>query len=428
MLIERAAVLQEDQPGQPSPNRWMAAAALALAGLGGLAWGGPIMVRMIADVDFPFHIATAESFAATGQITMPHFLLQVLLGGVVATGLAMPRQAALVFFCALYAATAAVTCWYIARRSASAAGWIAGVLLAIAVLMSAPILPSGELELFLIGYFPPNVYHNPTMLVAKPFLVLSLASAVAALTRTGRATGRELFLLTAPVVLLGFAKPNYLGCLVPAVAAAAVWKLAAARRAGDLHGARGPAAAGVVSWPRVVAVCAAGVLTVAATLALYGTLAVGEGAGVTLAPLAVIGHYSPVDFDTIVGSLLASLAFPLVVTALWPQLAWRDAAMRVAWLGTFAGLLISYFLAEAGDRMYDGNFLWTGQMAVFVLFVASAAFVGANLAGRGRTSAPMALQLVRAVAIGAVLWLHVQSGIRHAEVKVEPSRWLAFWT
>jgi hypothetical protein len=129
-----------------------------------------------------------------------------------------------------------------------------------------------------------------------------------------------------------------------------------------------------------------------------------------------------VDAAAIARSLLASLAFPLAVAALWPRAAWRDPALRLAWGGTLVGLFISYFIAEAGDRLYDGNFLWTGQMAVFVLFVAAAAFVRGNLAGRN------GLLYARAAAVAIVLLLHVQAGIRHALVKLEPSAWLTFWT
>src|SRR5688572_17807687 len=149
--------------GPPRGRTSTVIAAVAIAGFAGLAWGGPIMARMIADVDFPFHIETAESFAASGRITMPHFLLQVLLGSVVASGVAPAQQAALIFFQATYAVTAALVCWYLigaggaggAGRASGAGKAVVGVLLALAVLMSAPILPRGEPDLYLIGYFPP---------------------------------------------------------------------------------------------------------------------------------------------------------------------------------------------------------------------------------------------------------------------------------
>jgi hypothetical protein len=416
----------------------MVTGAVAIAGLAGLAWGSPIMTRLISDVDFPFHIETAESFAATGRITMPHFLLQVLLGSVLATGVTSAR-AALVFFQALYALAAALICWYIVRRAgeaagagrASEAGGVAravkpaehvvyaigamlAVILAVAVLMSAPIFPRGELDLYLIGYFPANVYHNPTMVLARPLLVLALACAVAAVTRTGPLTMRELVLLTLPVVLLGLAKPNYLGCLAPAVVVAAIWKHVTAVGGND----------DAVSWARVGAVGGAAVSTVAAMWVLYRSLELGEGAGLTFAPLAVIGHYAEVDASSITRSIAGSLAFPLVMTVLWPLSVWRDAGMRIAWAGTVVGLFVSYFVAEAGSRLYDGNLLWTGQMAVFVLFVAAAAF----LLNRLTRTRLRAITLARALAASGVLILHVQSGVRHVGVKVELPTWLALWT
>ena len=85
------------------------------------------------------------------------------------------------------------------------------------LLLAGPILPGGEPSLYLIGYFPPNAFHNPTMLVAKPLLILVFACAVASVTRAGRPSWRELALIAVPVVLLGAAKPNYLGCVVPVV-------------------------------------------------------------------------------------------------------------------------------------------------------------------------------------------------------------------
>jgi hypothetical protein len=404
--------------GLPRPGLPVLVPAV-LAALGAIVWSAPVMTRMIADVDFPFHLATAEEFAATGRITMPHFLLQVTLGALAATRLfGSLQQAGIVYFTALYALTAAAACWYIARRTHGPGAGAAGLILGAAVLLAGPILPRGGEDLFLIGYFPPNAYHNPTMLVAKPLLVLTLMAGVAALTRTSRASRTELALLAAPVLLLGIAKPNYLGCLVPALAAVSAWN--ALRRQ-------------PVSWPRVAAVGGVATAALVVSFLLYRVLDVGAGAGIVVAPLAVIGHYADVGAGSIARALASSLAFPIVATMLWPVAAWRDAAMRLAWMGAAAGLVVSYGFAEAGPRMYDGNFLWTGQMAVFVLFVATAGFVAARWLDPpderdGRVDARIALGIGRAAAVGGVLWLHVTSGIRHVQIKVEAAQWLSFWT
>jgi len=411
-LSQPDVLLRRDVETRPAIGVGAKPAALAIgaAVLLGLAWGGPIVVRMISDGDFPFHLEAARQFAATGAVTVPHFLLQVLLGAVVATGwFTSAASAGVVFFCVLYAGTAGVICWYVARGSNGNGGLLGSVILTMAVLMSAPILPREEPSLYLIGYFPANAYHNPTMLLAKPLLVWALMCAIAAVTRLGRPAVREILVLTTPVVLLGLAKPNYLGCLVPVLVA---------------RGSLATALRRTVSWRRIIAVCAAAVATLAASYLLYRSDEMGFQSGVIFAPLAVIRLYAPADPLTIARSLAASLAFPLAVTVLWPRDAMRDVGMRLAWGGTLVGLFFSYFLAEGDGRLDHGNFLWTGQMAVFVLFVAAATFVRSRL----QVTSTSTIMFGRALAVGVVLLFHVESGIRHAAVKLDSSRWLTFWT
>ena len=383
--------------------------AVSIAGLLGAAWGAPIVTQMIGEGDFPFHLAAAEQFASDARITVPHFLLQVLLGTLLSAGwFASVEQAAVVLFTGLYAATAALMCWYIGRATASIATLGASVVLAIASLVAAPILPDGEPGLYLIGYFPPNAFHNPTMLVAKPLLILVFACAVASVTRTGQASWRELSLTAVSVILLGAAKPNYLGCVVPVVIVIAVWKHAAKRD---------------ISLARVAAICVPAMLTLGAGYALYRSQPLGEG-GVIVAPMRVVALYAPVDPQSIVRYVGASVAFPLAVVALWPRATWRMPSIRMAWATTIVGLLISYLLAEDGPRLDHGNFLWTGQMAVFVLFVVTAMFLNRQLLPAARSGWTAARVLLTA----GLLCLHVESGVRHVLTRVDSLHWLAFWT
>lgn len=382
------------------------AGTIGIAAILAVAWGGPMMGRMVHDGDFPFHIAAAEHFAQNGTVTMPHFLLQVLLGIVLATGaFASTATAAVVFFCGLYAAAGAAVCWFVARGGGSKGALAASVALTLAVLMAAPILPRGEPELFLIGYFPPNVYHNPTMLMAKPLLVFAFVCVLAALTRVGTLGALEAWSLAIPVVLLGLAKPNYLGCIVPVLVAGGAWSRLRGR---------------AVSWARIAVVCIAAVATLASTYLLYESRDLG---GVVFAPFQVIAVYAPVDALSIVRGLAGSLAFPLAVTLMWPRAAAADLTMRAAWGGTLVALFFSYFLAEGGVRLDHGNFLWTGQMGVFVLFLAAAAFVRRHL----HLSSPSAVMFGRMLAIGVILLFHVESGLRHAGLKMDVGQWLAFW-
>ena len=245
-------------------------------------------------------------------------------------------------------------------------------------------------------------------LLAKPLLILVLAGAVAAITRTGRPNWHELALIALPVVLLGAAKPNYLGSVVQVVLAMAAWNRAAKRD---------------VSWTRVASICVPAVLTLGASYALYRSLQPGSEGGVIVAPLRVLALYVPVDPRSIAGHVGASVAFPLAVLALWPRAAWNTPEIRFAWGATLVALLISFMLAENGPSLDHGNFLWTGQMAVFVLFVVSAMFVNHQLLPAARSG----WTATRALLTAGVLVLHVESGVRHVMTRVDSVQWLAFW-
>jgi hypothetical protein len=53
----------------------------------------------------------------------------------------------------------------------------------------------------------------------------------------------------------------------------------------------------------------------------------------------------------------------------------RDTSLQLAWLLFFAGACCTYLLAESGPRFLQGNFTWSGQITLFVLFVYSLFFL-----------------------------------------------------
>jgi hypothetical protein len=155
---------------------------------------------------------------------------------------------------------------------------------------------------------------------------------------------------------------------------------------------------------------------------IYRSGQLGFESSIIFAPFTVLGLHASSDPASIAGKLFASIVFPLVVVAMWPGASWRSPSMRLAW-GAFAiSLFFSYFIAESGTRLGDGNFVWSGHMAVFVLFVVSAAFVRAELA-----RARLWPGLMQGLIVAVVLAVHVESGIRHALVKLEAVQWARWW-
>lgn len=70
---------------------------------------------------------------------------------------------------------------------------------------------------------------------------------------------------------------------------------------------------------------------------------------------------------------LLSILLPLTVLLLYPRQALTTAAMQLAWLqfGLAAGY--SYLLAETNKTM-DGNFVWSGQIGTYLLYVYATVF------------------------------------------------------
>ena len=98
-----------------------------------------------------------------------------------------------------------------------------------------------------------------------------------------------------------------------------------------------------------------------------------EGAGVILAPFHMTGFFAPTDFVTLAWRLVASVLFPLAAVACFPSVR-ADRRVQIGWATFLIGAAFGYLLAEGG-RAGDGNFLWSGQLAAFVLFVATAVAV-----------------------------------------------------
>ena len=232
-----------------------------------------------------------------------------------------------------------------ARQTWAAAGW------ALALMLLAPITvftwPRHQLYL---GYIAPTVFHNPTIALLKPLAVAWFWSV------TGSRGGGARRTLTAGLLALAatLAKPSFTVAWLPALA---LW-LAFARRL--------PRA--IDTGAGVASLCVGG-----AVLALQAWARGSQPSLLVVAPLEVMGFYSArwqMPF-----LLLLSLAFPLcVLVARWPA-ARRDGPLMCAWLVFVVAAAYGYLLVEAEPNSGDGNWLWSGQVALFVLLAQTLLFL-----------------------------------------------------
>jgi hypothetical protein len=104
---------------------------------------------------------------------------------------------------------------------------------------------------------------------------------------------------------------------------------------------------------------------------------VGQDSGVRLAPFAVMtflqGALVSSDhvYPWLVAKFLLSILFPASVAICFFSQVRSDPRMVLAWLQFGVGVIFTYFLAEYPD-LSAANFIWSGHITLFVLFVVSA--------------------------------------------------------
>jgi hypothetical protein len=205
------------------------------------------------------------------------------------------------------------------------------------------------------GYIAPNVYHNPTILLLKPLAILQFFFSIEALL--GHKASRKVILLSALVSMAAlYAKPNLVICLLPAAAIFALVRLVKKQP---------------VNWSWLVF----GLVLPSLALLIWQfvlTFGPASESRVVFAPLQIMRSLS--DTSLIV-KLLLSMLFPLVITLLNLKDALKDPRMQLGWLSFLFGAVFTYFFAEVGPQSGAANFIWSGQITLFLLYVSSALFL-----------------------------------------------------
>ncbi len=214
---------------------------------------------------------------------------------------------------------------------------------------------------FMLGYFNPIVYHNPTIIALRLFAIpVSLLAARVFCERPFESMNQQIFLilLCAVLVLLAtLTKPSYTFVLLPGCCVYAVWRLLRWRH---------------INIPFLIfAICLPGVLMLGLMylLAYYGF---DDGSSLAIGAFTFMKLHIPTWRIPI--QLMLSLIFPAGLYLCYPIQARRDLYLNLSWLIFGVGAAVVYLLYETGPRLHHGNFLWSGYSAVFVLMFASILF------------------------------------------------------
>jgi hypothetical protein len=298
--------------------------------------------------DMGEHIEYAQRIHSIADLTSPHFLFQLILKAVQAIGPSSYLTAAAWVLGICYGAMAVLIAHEIQRRGARFTATYALLLVPALLIASHIFLPTMFPPKLYDGYFVPISYHNPTQQLNKLFTLWIYFLYCAQFLDSRRAGIVPALSTGGLVVLSALAKPSFLIAFLPT---AGLFSLA------DLVRRR---------WRQV--------LMFGLAIALPAVLVLVWQAVVTYTPdgrnRVVFAPFEVFNLEPTLYKLPASLAFPIVVAAMAVRARVRDPKFVFAWVFTAIALFVTLFLGET-QRMMDGNFAWTGQTAVFLIYVES---------------------------------------------------------
>ncbi len=365
----------------------------ALAGIGFLWLGipgalailvagvyGPKMYALANFVpDFGGHASFAQRIVESGisSLPTPHFLYQMLeiLFVAVIPGLTFQNAGFLVVVTA-YVVTAILVCQLLRRTNAEPAlpdarKTLVYILLSASLFLVFPVVFSRNLVTVDVRAYSALIHanspHNPTNLLVLPFAVAITwlcAQQLMAAPKRRRESAVSLAVLT---VLSLFAKPSFVMALVPALGLVLAYRfLRGARQGGWLIvGSFFLPAALVLGWQYWYTYSPQ-------AQAAYSTSG-GEPARIAFAPLELFVVWWRMSAADILPQMLVSVVFPVVVyLAYFPQ-ARRHIMLNLAWLAFLIGQSYGLLLVERPNTP-SANMLWSGKVALFVLFAISLVF------------------------------------------------------
>lgn len=315
------------------------------------AWVFETFLRLQSSSDLHTHLAYAQQLHSLSDLISPHFLFQLLVKAGYAIGLSY-ESAAIWLLGGCYGGMAVLIGYEMYRRGIASSPLYTFVLVMAVLLASHIFLPTLSSNLYR-GYFVPTAYHNPTQQLNKLFAVWIYFVYGWQFLRAQPASWSSVPILAALCVASAVAKPSFLIAFLPAAALYAVHDLVMRR------------------W-RQALMCLAGIGIPSALTLLWQTQfteSAGQSLELAFRPFVIF------DAGETLYKLPVSLAFPLVVAAAAWWMQTTDASLRFIWTLTAVALFVTLCVVESGHRMMHGNFAWTGQTAVFLVYVESLLFL-----------------------------------------------------
>jgi hypothetical protein len=223
------------------------------------------------------------------------------------------------------------------------------------VSIAAPVSMLWGLDhLMYLGYIGITTYHNPTMILLKPFAFLQFIYAYHCFYNDHSLKKWQVVAGSLISILATFIKPSFAICILPSLGIIVVIRLIQKKyvNLSKLFFGIGLPTLLVLIWQFL--------------LSYYEN----ETGAIKYLPIAVMSAYS----GYLGLKFFLSILFPLAVLIAFFKQAITDIRIVLVWSIFFFGTIFTYFLAESGPRFVDGNFGWSGEIALVLLFAVSTLF------------------------------------------------------
>jgi hypothetical protein len=323
----------------------------------------PIYYHRIAlpvDTDYGGHIIATQQLLAGNGLPLGHLshpVLQLVLAAMhLASGRLLGLYASLMVLQVMVQIfTALIIYFWIGHADRKYWDFIrAGIAFSLTFVAPVMLLAFRDGQ-FYFGYIGLANYHNPTIHLLKPFALLSFIYAIRALT-VDRNSPKSIGLCAVLVIITALIKPNYLISILPALALVIGIRWLQKRS---------------FDWKMLLYGFYIPGLMILIVQWLIAYQVGNPGNGIIFAPFVVESAFS----QSLVLKFLLSAIFPLSVLLINRRKLLSDPELLVGWAGFLAGTLQVYLLAESGAALMFGNFRWSGQIMLFLLFVVAARYV-----------------------------------------------------
>jgi hypothetical protein len=223
------------------------------------------------------------------------------------------------------------------------------------------------------GVGSPSLWHNVTLWTVKPFALLASFFTILAI-RSSR-IDHYLFALGSALLSL-FAKPSFFIVFLPSITLMAIYKYRQEKKV----------------WILILSLVLFGV-----AILYYQFTHTYGGKGIIFDPLGVWSLSS----NNIPYSILMAIFFPLVYYRFSPYAKEND-WLELSWIMTLLGIVIFSLFAEAGTRYSHGNFGWSYQVSLSLLYLYTIADFAKNF--------PL-LSFKKKVLLGTIFFLQILVGV-----------------